>query len=288
MDTTYSQTRALNPDSYESSACGCIAEKKPDASCVPPRINGIALMTDAEVCDHDQLLERAYSELLRQEAVRKGFLISNATDVAPSLSESEQQVIDAMLEEEIHIPTPSFGECQRYYDAHRQMFTVGQSRNIRHILFAVTPGVNVSALAQRAEKTLFELLKSDVKSDKFALLAAELSNCPTGENGGELGEITPQDCVPELAKELFFNQESSKVLGVMPRLVHTRYGFHIIEVLAINVGNLPDFDIVKPQIRLRLQAQSKATALRQYMSLLVGRSNIEGLLLDCAMTNLVQ
>ena len=288
MNKTFSQHEAHGSDGGESSACSCFAEKIADTVCVLPRINGVALIADGESCDHEQLLERAYSELLRQEAVRNGFLSSNSTDIAPSLSESEQQVIDAMLEEEIHIPTPSSEECQRYYEAHRQMFTVGQSRNIRHILFAVTPGVNVTALAQRAESALFELRKSNVNSDKFSLLAAELSNCPTGVNGGELGKITPQDCAPELAKELFFNQESSEVLGVMPRLVHTRHGFHIIDVQAIDFGNLPEFEVVKPQIRLRLQAQSRATALRQYMSLLVGRSNVEGLQLDGAVSDLVQ
>ncbi len=253
-----------------------------------PQINGVALTAADASCNHDQLLEIAYSELLRQEAVHQGFLPSVPADMAPLLSDADKQAIDDMLEAQIRIPTPSDDECQRYYDAHRQTFTVGQSRNIRHILFAVTPGVNVNALAQKAEGVLFALRKPDVDPDQFSRRAAELSNCPSGAHGGELGNLTPQDCAPELAKALFFNQESSEVLGIMPRLVHTRHGFHIVDVQAIDAGNLPAFDVVKSQIRLRLQAQSKATALRQYMRLLVGRSKVEGLELEGAVSDLVQ
>lgn len=288
MNSPLTQNHSHESEGCGSAACGCVGEQAPETMNLIPRINGIALVTAGESCDHEQLHERAYSELLRQEAVHHGFLVSTSVEVAPNLSEADKQVIDGMLEEVIHIPTPSNDECQRYYDAHRQAFTVGQSRKIRHILFAVTPGVNVTALAQKAEAVLFELRKPDVDAAKFSQRAAELSNCPTGGQGGELGNLTPPDCAPELAKALFFNQESSEVLGIMPRLVHTRHGFHIIDVQAIELGKLPEFEVVKSQIRLRLQAQSKATALRQYMSLLVGRSKVEGLELEGAISDLVQ
>jgi len=255
---------------------------------VLPRVNDVALMQEGEVCDPDTLLERAYAELLRQEAVRHGLLPSVSVTLAPALTEDDQQAIDGLLDMQVTVPAPSAQECQRYYDAHRQMLTVGQSRQIRHILLAVTPGVNVTALAQKAESVLFELRNPAVAVERFGQLAAELSNCPTGAQGGELGWLTPQDCAPELAKELFFNQESSETLGIMPRLVHTRHGFHIIDVQTIALGKLPEFDVIHPQLRLRLQAQSKATALRQYMTLLVGRSAIQGLNLEGAVSDLVQ
>ena len=45
-------------------------------------------------------------------------------------------------------------------------------------------GVNVQALAQRAEAALLELSHKDVSPERFAQLAGELSNCPTGAQGG--------------------------------------------------------------------------------------------------------
>ena len=61
-----------------------------------------------------------------------------------------------------------------------------------------------------------------------------------------------------------------------PRLIHTRFGFHIIEVLGQRRGKLPEFGQVRERIQAQLVLQSRATALRQYMQLLVGRAHIEG------------
>ena len=80
--------------------------------------------------------------------------------------------------------------------------------HVRHILFAATPGVDIHALAVRAERALLELCGKEVPPDRFAQLAAELSNCPSSVQGGDLGWITPEDCAPELANELFFQKHA--------------------------------------------------------------------------------
>lgn len=255
---------------------------------VAPAINGIALLASGESLPAEDLLERAHAELLRQEAVRLGMLPRHAGLTAPELSADDQAVIDRMLEAEVASPQPTPEEAQRYYDAHQAQFTVGQARRVRHILFAVTPGVNVSALAQRAEAALLELSNKSVQPERFAQLAAELSNCPSGAQGGDLGWLTPQDCAPEFAKELFFLAESSQSTGLRPRLVHTRFGFHIVDVLEVNPGHLPSFEQLKAQIAARLQWQSRATALGQYMRRLVGLAQVEGLELDGDASPLVQ
>lgn len=77
-------------------------------------------------------------------------------------------------------------------------------------------------------------------------------------------------------------------MGVHPRLVHTRFGLHIIEVLGRRKGTLPAYEEVATGIRQRLQHQSRATALRQYMRLLVGQARVEGIELEGADSPLVQ
>lgn len=60
------------------------------------RINGVALHAEAETLTLEELHQRAYSELLRQAAIRGGMLAS--MDVAPSdgvLSEGVSQAIDS-------------------------------------------------------------------------------------------------------------------------------------------------------------------------------------------------
>ena len=287
---------AAAPSAYERTVAAMPVEKPETredlVATATPAINGIALVAPDEQIDAQDLRERAYAELLRQEAVRLGLLSAPSLGqgglIAPVLQAQAQEVIDRMLESEVTCPQPTPEESQRYYDAHQAQFTVGQARRVRHILFAVTPGVNVPALAQRAEKALLELTNPAALPERFAQLAGELSNCPTGAQGGDLGWLKPEDCAPEFAKELFYMQESSHSKGLRPRLVHTRFGFHIVDVLEIHPGHLPAFAQLTAQIASRLQWQSRATALGQYMRRLVGLANVQGIELDGDASPLVQ
>ena len=271
-----------------SSACAC---KSPEPAAAPvaiASINGIALHEPDEVLDAQTLRERAYTELLMQEAVKQGLLPRFRGLVAQQPDEAQRLVIETMLDQAVTSPDPTEEECRRHYEAQKNRLIVGQALHVRHILFAVTPGVNVHALSQRAETALLELSRKDVPAGRFAQLAGELSNCPSGAQGGDLGWVTPEACAPELANELFFQSDSRWGMGVHPRLVHTRFGLHIIEVLGRKKGNLPAYEDVAESIRQRLQHQSRATALRQYMRLLVGQAQVEGIELEGADSPLVQ
>ena len=193
-----------------------------------------------------------------------------------------------MVDAEVKSPQPNEDECQRYFEANPSQFVVGQALHVRHILFAVTPGVNVHALTVHAEKALLELTRNDASPERFTQLAAELSNCPTSTQGGDLGWIGPDDCAPELANELFHQKHSQWGMGVHPRLIHTRFGFHIIEVLSRRAGKQPAYAEVHERIKALLAMQSRARALHQYMSLLVGEAQLDGIELEGADSPLVQ
>jgi len=273
-----------------SGSCGCgsaAVDMKPEPTALPEvRINGRRLHIGPGE-DLETVRERAWGEVLRQEAVRQGLLADVAGDLAPTLSADQQQVIEDMLDAAVQTPEPTPEACQRYYDAHKPRFTHGQQALLRHILFAVTPGVPVQKLAERAEATLLELTYKDAPVERFAQRAAELSNCPSGAQGGELGWVGPQDCAPELSQFLFM-QEGGVANGLQPRLVHSRFGLHIVDVLEQRPGVLAPFEQVQGRIAGELTLQSRATALRQYMLLLVGQARIEGMDLEGADTPLVQ
>ncbi len=248
-------------------------------------INGIFLCaTDAAV----PLVELAYAELLRQQAVREGLLPGHDGLIAPALSDAQRAVIETMVDQAAASPQPTAEECQRYFDAHRSKFVVGQAVHARHILFAVTPGVDVQALAVHAEKALLSLLGNQVPETRFATLAAELSNCPSGSSGGDLGWLAPGDCAPELAQELFPQTQGARSLGVQTRLVHTRFGFHILELLARREGRQLSYQDVRARVAAQMANQARAKALQQYMRLLVGQASVEGLTLEGVDSPLLQ
>ena len=62
----------------------------------------------------------------------------------------------------------------------------------------------------------------------------------------------------------------------------------IAEKGTVVVGTQPDFEVVRSAVAQSLRQQSYATALRQYLSLLAGQSQVEGIALDAADTPLVQ
>ena len=265
--------------------CGCAA-----GSGAPPvaTVNGIELHEAGMLPDEHILRERAWSELLRQEAVRQGLLPRLTTLRAPELEVREQEVIEALLERAVSISTPLEDECRRYYEARKTQFVQGRLVHARHILFAVTPGVNVHALIVRAEQALIELSRQDVDPGRFAALARDLSNCPSAAEGGDLGWFGPSDCADELANELFHQKNPLRGIGLHPRLVHSRYGFHIVDVLGRKQGRQAPFEEVRERIAVQLAQQSRAQALHQYMQLLAGQAQIEGVALEGADSPLVQ
>ena len=267
-------------------ACTCGGTAEPLAAAA--RINGIALHQAGQRPDDAELRELAWAELLRQEAVRQGLLPPRPGLEAPALLPADRQVIEAMLEQAIHVPQPTEDECRRYYEARQDHYVDGRMVHARHILFAVTSGVNVHSLAVRAEQALLELSRQGVDPGRFAALARELSNCPSGAEGGDLGWIGPQDCADELANELFHQKNPLRGIGLRPRLVHSRYGFHIVEVLGRKQGRQLPFDEVRGRIAVQLAQQSRAKALHQYIQLLAGKALVEGVSLEGADSPLVQ
>jgi len=249
-----------------------------------PRVNDVPLAQPQEALSADELRQRACTELLRQAAIGAGLL--EARDPAPvdgAISEAAGAAIEALLDRELQVPDPSDDACRRHHAANLPRHAVGERALLRHVLFAVTPGVDVNSLRQRAEACLIDL-RSSSGSDRFAAVAASTSNCPSGAQGGELGWLGAADCAPEFAREVFGHAE----VGVLPRLVHSRFGLHVVEVLAREAGVQPAFETVRAAVAQSLRQQSFATALRQYLQLLAGQARVQGVELDAAATPLVQ
>lgn len=276
-------TSAANPGGCGGGSCGCGGHAAPPVASV----NGMALAAQDERVGDDVLRERAWSELLRQEAVRQELLPPHVDQEAPQLSPGDQGVIESMLDRAVQLTEPTEDECRRYYDARRDQFVQGAQVHARHILFAVTAGIDVQKLAGRAEQALLELTHRGADAGRFAELARELSNCPSGAQGGDLGWFGPQDCAPELARELFQGQ-NGRTLGLRTRLVHSRYGLHIVDVLERHPGRQATFEEVRERIAVELAQQARAKALHRYMQLLAADAQIVGLELVESGSPLVQ
>jgi peptidyl-prolyl cis-trans isomerase C len=249
-------------------------------------VNGVALHAPGEQLSAEELRQRACTELLRQAAMRDGLLpVADPAPIAGAISEAATDAIDRWLETALQVPEPSEEACRRHYAATASRWRSGERALLRHILFAVTPGVDVVALRHRAEACLLEVrCHGGGGSEVFAKAARELSNCPSGAAGGDLGWLSPADAAPEMAREIFGRAE----IGVLPRLVHSRFGLHVLEVLDRDKGTDRSYDEVRGAVALSLKQHAWVTALRQLLQVLAGYATLEGVDLDEAKTPLVQ
>lgn len=217
----------------------------------------------------------AVRELLRQRALDLGLVDAAAGDDAITAA------IEQLLNREVTVPSAGDDECRRYYDAHRDSFRSGDLVFARHILFQVTPGAPLDLVRRKAEQTLAGVVANPRTFEEFT---RTLSNCPSGQHGGSLGQIGRGETVPEFEQALF----GDGWIGILPRLVKTRYGFHIVSVDRRVEGNVLPFETVRERIAGMLTARVQKTALRQYVCLLAGRADIRGVDLDPAPAPLLQ
>lgn len=70
-----------------------------------------------------------------------------------------------------------------------------------------------------------ELIDKINNGDDFGQLAKSHSKCPSGKNGGDLGEFGPGQMVPEFDTVVF-----NEAVGVPHGPVKTSFGFHIVEI----------------------------------------------------------
>ena len=234
-------------------------------------VNGVAV----DAAGHASPQAAAVRELLRQRAVAAGFAPANVT------GDEADAAIERLLEKEVATPEPGEEECRRYFDAHPAEFASGELAFARHILFQVTSGAPVPAIRAKAELTLAELAKD---SSQFERLARELSNCPSGQQGGNLGQLGRGETVPEFEQALF----NGTYTGIYPRLVKTRFGFHVLAVDRREPGRRIPFEAARAQIAQRLRESVLRKALQQYVSVLAGQTEVCGVHLDAAATPLVR
>src|SRR5690606_22633566 len=144
-----------------------------------------------------------------------------------------------------------------------------------------TPSLSVPEIRARAEQTLNELLR---QPERFAAAARDISNCPSGQHEGNLGQIGPGDTVTEIDRAL----GRPGPTGVGREVGRSRYGFHIVAVDRRIPGTGLPFEAVRGRIAEHLRAAVEEKALRQYVSVLAGRAEIRGVDLAAVDSPLVQ
>ena len=192
-------------------------------------------------------------------------VLGRAASLGLRQGRTEEEAIESLLEREVQIPEPSEEECRRHYQ--QRPYTAGELIECDHILFAVSPGVPVPALRQRAEALLLELRADD---SGFAAAAQQWSNCPSAQLGGNLGQLSAGNAAAEFFQAIAKHcaENDAEYGGVMPLLVRSRHGFHIVRIRHRVPGSQLPFEAVKERIAASLVEQATVRGLAQYLALL--------------------
>ena len=220
-------------------------------------------------------------ELLVQKARSLDIIPDPQSDPEGSVETDEDALIRQLMEQEIDTPVSDETIRQRYYELHKHRFRSETIFEARHILLAVRDEAELESRRRLADSLIEDLIS---KPGLFSKLAKEYSDCPSGKEGGNLGQLTIGSTVREFEAVL----EKMEPGQIHFEPVQSRFGLHIINLVNKIPGEVLPFEYVEERIGAWLEASSWAKAVSQYISILAGEAEITGIDLDGAVSPLVQ
>ncbi len=209
----------------------------------------------------------AVRALLLHRADELGLRPAPEHDEAGREETAEEALIRAVLDEEVDIETPSTELCRHIYDSQRSRFTSPALVEAAHILIA--PQGDETSHWEAAHMTALDVTRTLIEQPgQFAALAKSLSNCPSGEVGGSLGQLGPGDVVGEIEQALSALQPGQ----VLNQPVRSRFGWHVLKLDRRIEGRELPFDYVEDKIRLHLESRAWTAAATRYVADLAERA----------------
>ena len=122
--------------------------------------------------------------------------------------------------------------------------------------FGPQPVVSASHILVDSAEKAAEIRASVVAGEiSFEDAAKKYSSCPSARQGGNLGEFTRGQMVPEFDQACFALEE-----GQISEPVKTQFGYHIIRLNEKKTGAALTFDQVKEQIKAHLYDEKRQKA----------------------------
>ena len=205
--------------------------------------------------------------LLHKEAERLGI----PAHAVPVDSETQEEAaIRVLLERELPVPETDEAACRRYYENNRALMHAPDRVLVRHILLAVAPDDVAGRLnaRARAEQLIGELQEHP---ERFTELAMRFSECPSKDQGGELGWVSRGQTTPEFERQLFMLRE-----GLAGLSVESRWGHHVVDVQQHERGQPLAFEACAGRIARYLELQSRQNAIHNYLQVLSAHYGVHG------------
>jgi peptidyl-prolyl cis-trans isomerase C len=263
----------------------CSVHNIPNGPRTPVKVNGVVIsraLISREVQNHPAptpiaawkaaTLALVVREALAQEVKRLDIQAEPIADGAGRRETPDEANMRALVDREVVTPEPTEDECRRYYERNLARFRSPDIYEAAHILFAARPDVQTGYAASllQAHSAIAEL---QANPGAFADLARSCSACPSGQVGGNLGQISTGQTTPEFEAALIAMRP-----GEISRTpVETRYGVHIIRLDRKVEGRVIPFEIVRERIATYLTEAVRRRAQAQFVARLLATARVEGI-----------
>ena len=173
----------------------------------------------------------------------------NLLEAEPAFKAQLAKIKDNMLasyagEKAISSVTVSDKEAEEYYEAHKEQFVSDESVNASHILVDSE---------ERAKEILAKIKNGEIS---FEDAAKAESSCPSGQNGGSLGDFGKGQMVPEFDTAVF----SMEVGAITDEPVKTQFGYHLIKLNSKKAAEAMPYAQIAGEIKEALLSEKRRAA----------------------------
>jgi len=170
-----------------------------------------------------------------------------------SVTELEEEVSRALALSKYLESSVTDADKQSYFDANKDAFN-GAKVKASHVLID-TRNLKTDAELEEAKK-MIDIVKIEIdKGADFAEMARKYSNCPSAENGGDIGFFQRKGSIVEEFAVVAFAMKA----GEISEPVKTQFGYHIIKVTEKEDGkdvNYADVSDMVDFVYMQLKTES--------------------------------
>ena len=156
----------------------------------------------------------------------------------------ENLLVSYATEKAIATVTVSDKEVEEYYNANSDRFMGEETVSASHILVAT----------EEEAREIYGRIASGESTFEEEALAH--STCPSKANGGNLGEFSKGQMVPEFDSAVF----AMKIGEITSEPVKTQFGYHLIKLTAKNEAKVTPLDEIREELKMALIDDKKHQA----------------------------
>jgi len=204
----------------------------------------------------------------------QSFLKENAAKYANAIPETRKLEYVAFDASKLPGGKPQItdAEIQAYYSAHQADYKTDEQVKTRHILISVAAGADAKTDAAAKAKAQ-DVLKQVQSGGNFADLAKKNSDDPgSKDQGGELPLMPTAQLDPAYAKAAMALSP-----GQTSPLVHSQFGYHIIQTEQKQAAGVKSLAEVKGTITQVLEQQKAGAAEQQFAAQLASEAAHNGI-----------